>query len=258
LGSIQGGFQVLVGFTYGDTKATCLALAKKLVALRVFPQLDQNGKTVKEWDWNVVQSRFKILLVSQFTLFAKLKGSKPDFHNAMPPTEARELYYYFVQMVRAEYHALAKKIQTHPANSLKTKQPPDAFDYTTVDPLIESHLVAQNALPGDQQHHCGSSISDVKGLEFFDFDEFVQSTQFGSYMSVHIVNDGPFTLILESVPDVVKIVKDNTRYEEGKGEKGEKGEKAVVNETKVEIDVTIEATQPLADDTIEAISTALE
>lgn len=44
--------------------------------------------------------------VSQFTLLAKTsKGNKPDFHRAAPGDEARRLYDYFLQKVRAGYEA---------------------------------------------------------------------------------------------------------------------------------------------------------
>lgn len=42
--------------------------------------------------------------MSQFTLLASTKkGAKPDFHGAANPEEARRLYHYFVQKVRAGY-----------------------------------------------------------------------------------------------------------------------------------------------------------
>lgn len=42
---------------------------------------DQDKRT---WRKSVSDMKYEILLVSQFTLFAKLKGNKPDFHEAMP------------------------------------------------------------------------------------------------------------------------------------------------------------------------------
>lgn len=43
-------------------------------------------------------------VVSQFTLLAKTtKGTKPDFHGAANPEEARRLYQYFVEKVQAGY-----------------------------------------------------------------------------------------------------------------------------------------------------------
>lgn len=35
----------------------------------------------------VVQQGLEVLCVSQFTLFNIMKGNKPDFHLAMPPTQ---------------------------------------------------------------------------------------------------------------------------------------------------------------------------
>lgn len=44
------------------------------------------------------------LTVSQFTLLASTKkGTKPDFHGAANPEEAKRLYDYFVQKVKAVY-----------------------------------------------------------------------------------------------------------------------------------------------------------
>lgn len=42
--------------------------------------------------------------VSQFTLLASTKkGSKPDFHGALAPEEAKKLYQYFYQKVQDGY-----------------------------------------------------------------------------------------------------------------------------------------------------------
>ena len=46
----------------------------------------------KSWKSNVMQNEFEVLLVSQFTLYAKLKGTKPDFHFAMGGPEAEKMY----------------------------------------------------------------------------------------------------------------------------------------------------------------------
>jgi D-Tyr-tRNAtyr deacylase len=45
------------------------------------------------------------IVVSQFTLYGVLKGNKPDYHNAMPPTQAKEFYSNFLGEVRKTYKA---------------------------------------------------------------------------------------------------------------------------------------------------------
>jgi len=47
--------------------------------------------------------------VSQFTLYATLKGTKPDFHLAMNSDRSRKFYEQFLSMVRSNY--IADKIK---------------------------------------------------------------------------------------------------------------------------------------------------
>ena len=46
----------------------------------------------KSWNSNVVQNGYGLLLVSQFTLYGRLKGNKPDFSHAMNGKDASELF----------------------------------------------------------------------------------------------------------------------------------------------------------------------
>jgi D-tyrosyl-tRNA(Tyr) deacylase len=47
---------------------------------------------------------YEILVVSNFTLYGKLKnGNKPDFHNSMKPEQARILYEFFVHNLQKVY-----------------------------------------------------------------------------------------------------------------------------------------------------------
>mmetsp|Transcript_7121 Transcript_7121/g.6975 ORF Transcript_7121/g.6975 Transcript_7121/m.6975 type:complete len:86 (+) Transcript_7121:210-467(+) len=57
-----------------------------------------------------MQKNFEVLVVSQFTLYAVMKGNRPDFHNAMANEDARNLYELFVQELRNAYGP--EKIQT--------------------------------------------------------------------------------------------------------------------------------------------------
>lgn len=101
---------------------------KKLLSLRVFD--DESGK---RWQKSVKDEKLEILCVSQFTIYHRLKGNKPDFHLAMQGPDAQKLYNSFLQKLEVGY------------------------------------------LTG--------KIKDGK---------------FGAIMQVHIVNDGPVTLEIES------------------------------------------------------------
>ena len=73
----------------------------KMLSLRVFP--DENGLT----NLSIYDINGEILSVSQFTLYADLaKGRRPSFVNAMKPDEAKTLYEYFNEQVKAKYGAV--------------------------------------------------------------------------------------------------------------------------------------------------------
>ncbi len=92
VGEIETGFLVLLGITHTDTKKNADYLAKKLCNLRVFE--DENEKM----NLNIKQVNGKLLIVSQFTLYANCKdGNRPSFIEAAKPDIANELYEYFCQ-----------------------------------------------------------------------------------------------------------------------------------------------------------------
>jgi D-tyrosyl-tRNA(Tyr) deacylase len=81
------GLLVLLGIGPADDEASARKLVDKILALRVFSNAD--GK----FDRSVVDERGEILLVSQFTLCASLKGGRrPDFTGAARPELAKPLY----------------------------------------------------------------------------------------------------------------------------------------------------------------------
>ncbi|XP_043651793.1 D-aminoacyl-tRNA deacylase isoform X2 [Drosophila teissieri] len=100
---------------------------RKILALRLF---EEEGK---RWQKSVKDLNLELLCVSQFTLYHRLKGNKPDFSAAMKGEEAQELYNHFLDRLGQSYDS--------------------------------------------------SKIKDGK---------------FGAYMQVHIENDGPVTINLES------------------------------------------------------------
>ena len=86
LGEIGVGLMVLVGAADGDTGADAVALADKVVGLRVFP--DYDGKM----NLSVAEVDGEVLVVSQFTLLADIrKGRRPSFTGAAHPDEAVRL-----------------------------------------------------------------------------------------------------------------------------------------------------------------------
>ena len=101
VGKINRGFCLLVGFTHEDNKETVDKMIDKMLSLRVF--LDENGLT----NLSIYDIKGEILSVSQFTLYADLaKGRRPSFINAMKPDEAKALYGYFNEQVKAKYGAV--------------------------------------------------------------------------------------------------------------------------------------------------------
>lgn len=71
---------------------------RKILNLRVFE--DDSGK---HWSKSVMDKQFEVLCVSQFTLQCVLKGSKPDFHLAMPAEQAEGFYNSFLEQLRKTY-----------------------------------------------------------------------------------------------------------------------------------------------------------
>lgn len=52
---------------------------------------------------SVKDQQLEILSISQFTLYYKLKGNKPDFHHAMSGEAAKDLYDKFLLKLGADY-----------------------------------------------------------------------------------------------------------------------------------------------------------
>lgn len=52
---------------------------------------------------SVKDQQLEILCISQFTLYYKLKGNKPDFHHAMSGEKAKEMYDKLLQKLGADY-----------------------------------------------------------------------------------------------------------------------------------------------------------
>ncbi|CAI2380313.1 unnamed protein product [Moneuplotes crassus] len=103
--SIGKGLLVLLGITHDDTKADSLYLVQKLLNIRLWPDNKEiDGiKHSKPWMKSVMNMDYELLIVSQFTLYHKMKGNKPDFHNARDHEEAKEMYLEFIQLLKDGY-----------------------------------------------------------------------------------------------------------------------------------------------------------
>ncbi len=91
VGQIEKGFVVLLGVGQEDNEEDARYLAKKVAQLRVFD--DGEGKM----NLDLAKVGGRVLVVSQFTLFADcVKGNRPSFVAAAPPERANLLYRFFV------------------------------------------------------------------------------------------------------------------------------------------------------------------
>ncbi|HEY6527071.1 MAG TPA: D-aminoacyl-tRNA deacylase [Cellvibrionaceae bacterium] len=101
IGQIDQGLLAFVGLEPTDNSATLSKMANKLLAYRVFNDVD--GKM----NLNVQQVNGGILLVSQFTLAADTdKGLRPGFSTAAPPPLAEALFAEFVMLMRERWNTI--------------------------------------------------------------------------------------------------------------------------------------------------------
>lgn len=85
-GTIGKGFLVLLGIHVDDTEAEAKRIADKICGLRVFE--DEAGKM----NVNPADAGAQLLIISQFTLYANVKGRRPGFTKAARPEIAIPLY----------------------------------------------------------------------------------------------------------------------------------------------------------------------
>lgn len=111
IGEIGKGVLLFVGITHEDTQEDADTLVDKILGLRIFE--NDEGKY---FDKSVVDAGGEILVVSQFTLYARTdKGRRPAFSDAAPPEQANTLYEYFVQQCRekSELKVATGQFQAH-------------------------------------------------------------------------------------------------------------------------------------------------
>ena len=93
-GQMEQGFLGLLGVGPNDTAEVADKLADKSCNLRVFE--DENGKM----NLNLEQVGGKLLVVSQFTLYADTSSRRPGFTGAAKPDVAIPLYEHFMAHCR--------------------------------------------------------------------------------------------------------------------------------------------------------------
>ena len=126
IGSIDLGFNILLGIGKDDSEEDVKYLKDKIINLRVFE--DEDGKM----NLSLKDVEGDLLVISQFTLYGDCrKGRRPNFMNALGGEEAERLYELFIKECRKE------------------------------------------------------------GIN-------VEAGSFGAEMEVHIINDGPVTILLDS------------------------------------------------------------
>ena len=101
--SINNGLLVLLGVHLEDTNEDAIWLANKISNLRIFA--DEFGKMNK----SILDLDFEVIVVSQFTLYAKTKkGNRPSYINAAAPEYALYLYdkfkYHFSNAIGKQVH----------------------------------------------------------------------------------------------------------------------------------------------------------
>jgi D-aminoacyl-tRNA deacylase len=95
-GEIGPGLVVLIAVGREDVPATAVAMAEKIVNLRIVA--DDQGKMNR----SVLDSGGAILAISQFTLYGDARGQRrPSFIQAAPPELGKALYDEFVLALRA-------------------------------------------------------------------------------------------------------------------------------------------------------------
>ena len=96
VGSIERGLLVLLGVASADTPEDAVWLARKIAALRIFPDAED------KMNLSIRDTAGRALVVSQFTLIASTrKGNRPSFNDSARPDLAIPLYEDFVRQLEA-------------------------------------------------------------------------------------------------------------------------------------------------------------
>ena len=95
-GQIGPGLVVLLGVGVADDRQDAEYLADKITNLRIFA--DDTGKM----NLSLKDTGGATLIVSQFTLYGDVRrGRRPSYSDAADPEKAKNLYEYFVEIMRS-------------------------------------------------------------------------------------------------------------------------------------------------------------
>lgn len=177
IGEIGKGFLVLIGVSDEDNEAIADKMVKKMLGLRIFE--DENGKT----NLSLKDVGGSLLLISQFTLYADCKkGNRPSFIKAGAPDEANRLYEYIIASCR---------------NVLNDWKKESAEDEAAVHNGAEDTAMSENNnLAAVDNITAGNETFKPDGITAEKYS--VQTGSFGADMKVSLINDGPFTIVLDS------------------------------------------------------------
>ena len=96
--AIEYGLLAFIGIEKHDSYESADSLLDKILGYRVFS--DEQGKM----NLSLQSTDGELLLVSQFTLVADTKkGLRPSFSSAAKPSEAENIYKYFVKQAQSEH-----------------------------------------------------------------------------------------------------------------------------------------------------------
>jgi D-tyrosyl-tRNA(Tyr) deacylase len=93
-GRIGRGLVVFLGIAKGDLATDAEFIEDRVAGLRVLA--DEAGKM----NLAIGAAGGELMVISQFTLLADTSQRRPSFTEAAGPTEARELYEYFLSLAR--------------------------------------------------------------------------------------------------------------------------------------------------------------
>ncbi len=95
VGRIDRGMVVLLGVGQDDDERHARMLARKVAALRLFPD------TADVPNLSLIDTGYAALVISQFTLLGDTrKGNRPSYVNAASPEQAQKLYEVFIEELR--------------------------------------------------------------------------------------------------------------------------------------------------------------